>query len=381
MDAETLPRGSVDSKVDRRQASMETNNQQELADAQDSKTDLVEQEEGKFHCADYLGMKDITQLVQAMAQSAEEYARLIWTRRWHVVPFHRLPAWLKDNELLLRGHRPQLYTLRACVRSIFRVRTETGNIWTHLLGCACFVAIAVFFVAQPNNHVQWQEKVVFSCFFSGAVMCMGFSCLLHTLLCHSELVSRIVNKLDYCGIALLTVGSFVPYIYYSFYCVFWAKMFYVILISMLGCGAIVVSMSDKFATPAFRSLRAIVFIALGLSGLIPCIHFICVNGFWPSVNDCSVGWLFLMAILYISGASIYAVRIPERLFPGRFDIWFQSHQILHVFVVAAALVHYHGVVKMANYRLTVGDCQLPAGFLFPKHPFDSVVLLQQLKVA
>jgi len=28
-----------------------------------------------------------------------------------------------------------------------------------------------------------------------------------------------------------------------------------------------------------------------------------------------------MAVLYIVGAIIYAVRIPERLFPGKFDIW------------------------------------------------------------
>lgn len=72
--------------------------------------------------------------MQAMAQSAEEYARQIWMRGWQVVHFQRLPAWLKDNDLLIRGHRPQLYTAWECFKSIFRVHTETGNIWTHLLG-------------------------------------------------------------------------------------------------------------------------------------------------------------------------------------------------------------------------------------------------------
>ena len=39
-----------------------------------------------------------------------------------------------------------------------------------------------------------------------------------------------------------------------------------------------------------------------------------------------------------------------------FILQFQSHQIFHVFVVAAAFVHYHGISEIANYRLTFGDC-------------------------
>ena len=39
-----------------------------------------------------------------------------------------------------------------------------------------------------------------------------------------------------------------------------------------------------------------------------------------------------------------------------FLLQFQSHQIFHMFVVAAAFVHYHGISEIANYRLTFGDC-------------------------
>jgi len=35
---------------------------------------------------------------------------------------------------------------------------------------------------------------------------------------------------------------------------------------------------------------------------------------------------------------------------------FQSHQIFHVLVVAAAFVHYHGISEMAMYRMSVGSC-------------------------
>ena len=53
---------------------------------------------------------------------------------WGVVSHHSLPDWLKDNDFLLSGHRPQLNSYWACFKSIFRIHTETGNIWTHLLG-------------------------------------------------------------------------------------------------------------------------------------------------------------------------------------------------------------------------------------------------------
>ena len=61
-----------------------------------------------------------------------------------------------------------------------------------------------------------------------------FTCLL--------IISKTVNsdnvhvctRLDYCGIALLTMGSFVPWLYYSFYCRIEPKITYLALILVLG---------------------------------------------------------------------------------------------------------------------------------------------------
>lgn len=67
---------------------------------------------------------------------------------------------------------------------------------------------------------------------------------------------RFAFRLDYCGIALLTMGSFVPWLYYSFYCRMSPKIVYLVLIFVLGTACIVVSMWDKFAEPKYRPLRA-----------------------------------------------------------------------------------------------------------------------------
>ncbi|XP_050412402.2 adiponectin receptor protein [Patella vulgata] len=322
---------------------------------------LLRSEQGRPHDSDteeefHDPSMEILSLPSKCAEQAEEFVRKVWEAGWRVVHHHSLPSWLKDNDFLLRGHRPPTYSFVACFKSIFSIHTETGNIWTHLLGMIAFIGVATYFLTRPSLEIQWQEKAVFSAFFAGAILCMTFSWIFHTVFCHSEKVGKLFNKLDYCGIALLTMGSFVPWLYYSFYCRLGPKVVYLVLIFVLGTACIIVSMWDKFSEPEFRAVRAGVFIALGLSGVIPAMHYVITDGFFHAIDDAALGWLVLMAVLYITGALIYAFRIPERLFPGKFDIWFQSHTIFHMFVIAAAFVHYHGISEIANYRLTLGDC-------------------------
>lgn len=64
-----------------------------------------------------------------------------------------------------------------------------------------------------------------------------------------------------------------------------------------------------------------VFVGLGLSGVVPTLHFVISEGLIKATTMGQMGWLLLMATLYITGACLYAARIPERFFPGKCDIW------------------------------------------------------------
>lgn len=277
-------------------------------------------------------------------------------KMWESTHFSYLPEWLQDNDYLHSGHRPPLPSFSACFKSIFRLHTETGNIWSHMLGCVAFMGVAAWFLTRPETEVQTQEKIVFAIFFLGAILCLGFSSAFHTVHCHSPQVGKLFSKLDYCGISCMIVGSFVPWLFYSFYCLAVEKWAYMVAIGVLGGAGITVSMWDKFAEPAFRPIRAGVFIGLGLSGVVPCIHYVALEGWYRAFYESALGYLVLMAALYILGALMYACRVPERWFPGKCDIWFQSHQIFHLFVVLAAFVHYHGITEMAVNRLQAGAC-------------------------
>jgi len=292
-------------------------------------------------------------------------------KHWNHLSFAKLPAWMKDNEFIKFYHRPELNSVTECFKSILGVHSETGNIWTHLIGFIAFVICTIVFYVKPlcdqcHTDLDIGEKLIFLFFFIGAILCLGLSFLFHTLCCHSEHVSKLFCKLDYVGISLLTVGSFVPWIYYGFYCQYTPKVVYLSIISVLGIACIAVTMMDKFSDPLYRPVRALLFVCLGLFGLVPTVHFLVQSGWSAGMAEASIHRVLIMGGLYILGAVLYGCRIPERFLPGKFDIWFQSHQIFHVLVIAAAFVHYHGMADMAVYRLTkagqcsVNETELPA---------------------
>ncbi|VDK28416.1 unnamed protein product [Gongylonema pulchrum] len=225
-----------------------------------------------------------------------------------------------------------------------------------LAGCIAFIGAAVWFLTRPSTLVQYEDKIVFGTYFVGAVACLGLSFAFHTVQCHSVGVGKLFSKLDYTGISLLIVGSFIPWIYYGFYCRLLPMIIYISMISVLGIAAVIVSLWDKFAQPRYRPLRAAIFIAMGLSSIVPALHIMISDGISYLINEAALLWLVLMGILYILGAVLYATRTPERCFPGKCDLWFQSHQLFHMFVVAAAIVHFHGVSKTAVKRLEQGSC-------------------------
>jgi len=296
------------------------------------------------------------------AEHAEVFAMNVWQKfQGHkVVAFSHLPQWLQDNDYLRKGHRPPLPNFTECFKSIFRVHTETGNIWTHLLGQVAFIGLALYFMTRPITEVDYQEKIVFMTFFAGAIVCMCMSFIFHTVNCHhNKLIGQLFAKLDYCGIAFLIVGSFVPWLYYSFYCDYTPKVIYLTIVCILGVSCVIVSLWDKFGTPRLRPFRAGIFITFGLSGIAPATHYCVQNGWEKSIEEAALGWLVFMGFLYIAGAMLYAFRIPERFFPGKVDILFHSHQLFHCFVIAGAFVHYHGISNMALHRLKIGECPKP----------------------
>ena len=121
-------------------------------------------------------------------------------------------------------------------------------------------------------------------------------------------------------------------------------------ITTLAACTATVSMHGKFRTPALRPFRALMFVLMGLSAVVPMFHGIKVYGLAHMREAASLDWVVAQGALYILGAVIYAARVPEKWSPGKFDIWGSSHQIFHVLVVMAATTHLVGLVKAFDHE-------------------------------
>ncbi|KAL6230443.1 hypothetical protein BDW75DRAFT_222612 [Aspergillus navahoensis] len=265
----------------------------------------------------------------------------------------QLPSWQRDNQYILSGYRAVSNSFRKSFMSLAYLHNETVNIYSHLIP-----AVLLSFLSIPLHtslkgrytSVSTADTIVLGCFVLGAVLCLAISAIFHTVKNHSPHIARIANRMDYIGIVLLIVGSFVPSVFYGFYCQPVLQTVYLTMITSLGLLCAAVSATPQFRHPTWRPFRARMFIALGLSALFPVVHGVMRFGVGQMNKQISLSWVVLQGSLYIVGACIYATQVPERIYPGVFDIWISSHQIFHFMVVMAIISHLYGLINAFNYN-------------------------------
>ena len=280
---------------------------------------------------------------------------------WKRIRFSELPEWRKSNEYIIGSYRPLVLSFCGCFASIFKLHNETWNIWTHLLGFLFFVGLtsgelAGMFEGVNIYDLPLLEQVMLFLFLVGTMVCFLCSTLFHIFQSHSLNISLFFSRLDYAGIAFLITSSSIPAYYYGLYCSIVAKWIHISIIATLCGGCVTAILRKKFNTPQYRMIRFVGFSLFGLYGAVPFVHIYMRDGYTYSSNAYSLWGIVAMAATYIGGGALYAFRIPERFWPGKFDVWASSHQIFHCCVIVGAIVHYKTLFKMIRYRLSVGDC-------------------------
>nr|CAD1837303.1 unnamed protein product [Ananas comosus var. bracteatus] len=83
--------------------------------------------------------------------------RRLWKRvKYQLVEYHSLPAYLKDNEYILRYYRSE-WPLKQILLSIFTIHNETLNVWTHLIGFFLFLALTIYTAMKVPKVVDFQS--------------------------------------------------------------------------------------------------------------------------------------------------------------------------------------------------------------------------------
>lgn len=150
--------------------------------------------------------------------------------------------------------------------------------------------------------------------------------------------------------------TIIPFVYYSLNRYARLCNTYLTLCVAISLLSIILSMSERFAHPSYRRMRALIFTSFGLYGVLPYIHWIFLESETFTVStklSQSNLCITTICLLYLIGSGLYATQIPERYFPGKCDIYLHSHQIFHFLVTIAALIQYYGLVNLVEHVRSV----------------------------
>ncbi|KAF2480374.1 hemolysin-III related-domain-containing protein [Neohortaea acidophila] len=223
---------------------------------------------------------------------------------------------------------------------------ETVNIHTHTFGCALFAVFPLHFYTRLYSKVdgaQPIDKTMFFVYFFGVAVCFACSSSFHVISNLNPRVSKIANRLDYCGIVILMWSASIASIHFAFVCHPTLRSMHWFLVSASASGCIAFTLYPEFIGSRFRAYRTLMYSSLGLFGLVFMLHGIYLDGFAIQRERLALRWMILMAALNFIGAAFYATTFPECRYPYRSDFLGASHQLLHTFVVLAGIAHYKGL--------------------------------------
>ena len=249
---------------------------------------------------------------------------------------------------IVSGYRPPQNETTSLPTTVLRelsyFHNETGNMVTHVFGLGIIVTIAINYFLSAGLQSTFLDKVVMGLYFGSVSYCFAASVCFHALCSHPYQTYCKALTCDMLGIVACILGSFYSGLWLGFRCHSRIAYIYMGIISILSIPLLTI-----IAVPKYRErlyLIAPIFSLVVASGLIPTFQF------YQMMRDDShdrvlsnyvmVFTVMGMFTCYLIGLIFYMSRFPERLFPGRFDFIFNSHQAWHVMIILAIILQYSG---------------------------------------
>ncbi|KAL6152314.1 hypothetical protein ACJQWK_04362 [Exserohilum turcicum] len=271
-----------------------------------------------------------------------------------------VPPWYAHNTFILTAYRPVTKSTRLCVQSLAYLHNETVNIYSHLIPAILSLVVSHVFsrdFAERYPHASWKDEFMFRIFLTTCVICFGTSAAYHTLICHSRTFADLWVRLDYVAIVVQIVGSFIPGLYFAFYCEPNLQKLYWTMIVSLGALTATVVLNPSFQGPKWKRLRLSTFVATGFSAFAPIIHATSIFPYAQLDQQSGLRYYFLEGFSILVGVGFYAAHFPESWKPNRYDICGASHQIFHLAVVAGAVAHYYGILTAFEWNYQNQRCR------------------------
>lgn len=272
-----------------------------------------------------------------------------------LLSFEEVGAWEQDNEFIHKHYRPAFGSRLKCLGSWCYLHNQTGNIFTHGLSFFVFLYLLVDLAASVYDRAGCISDAL--SILPLSIGCLGvftFSTFFHTFRCNSEHDCDHFNKLDYSGIVLSTWGAISTMVINAFRCNAKLMLLYLGSSTVTAALVVLVILKDSFADTKYRPLRPLPFALQMLVGIAPFVHISYVASA-EAAQDVVEDVIALVSCFFI-GAIIFTSRVPERFFPGKFDLIFQSHQIFHCFVTAGMYFTYRAAVASTQWGTVLSNC-------------------------
>lgn len=241
------------------------------------------------------------------------------------------PVWLLDNPYILKWYRPTGLSLWQCLVSVFGVHNQTANIWTHALGAV--LAHYHWYYHFPGHLHAPLDQVVFSGAYVGILASYYCSIVYHIFNVDSREQACFLSQVDYFGIILHLVGNLTAVGYFVYYDQPWAQLVYVLTFLSIGAISLTMNYHAMLSSVSNRMScrkRVAFFIGGAVFSLPPQFAIVPKFGDWGLAVSA-----FASDACYILAAGVYLLKWPERLMPGRFDL-FNSHAVFHLLIITAA---------------------------------------------
>lgn len=254
------------------------------------------------------------------------------------------------------GYRKPYQSIRYYLASIFQIHNETVNIWTHLIGC-----FVIWFVIAEYHKILdfWSNKQSWSIMILGICVIIThlLSTIAHIFNSKSEKWNYNCWMIDYMGCNIYGFGSGIEAFYIhadkstyeqfeflylpmlllaallSYFCLCYAKVRY----------GLTDGIKRKWIMVCGYMGKTVLTMRMVIPRYIDCYY----------DNECSMfslNHIVLVYLLFVLQAVFFASHIPERFYPGKFDIVGQGHQIFHVVFTMAAC----GQFKIMLYDIQTG---------------------------
>ena len=265
----------------------------------------------------------------------------------HLIKRYPMPG--KKHEMPVLFHEPHVETGFRHINqpwyyyllSLFQWHNESMNAWTHLVGC--LIALCrIYTIANEFN--AYSDPWLYPMLAGSITMIIMYFCSFaaHTFHNKSELWHYTCFFIDYCGIGLFGLGSSIIHYFYCTHPALAEMKIYKYAIPIATILSVVVTVfcshsKAKYSRPypftrKIWQLSSVIAIYCWL--ILPIVHRMYMYYYsekrqekkWDqSLEDHTTQMAWFLAAGFFFGSDI-----PQRVFPGKFDCLFHSHQIFHV---------------------------------------------------